>query len=129
MPPTLIATQAVQGPYPTNPVVAPTLDLTFTAADVSNGNYFVGDPVTSSLPQGSVGGDVLLVTNTDTAAHTITFTSQPLNGRSYDITSYSVGAGVTSAFKYSQLAGWADVSGNVYFTATSALLLVAVLKR
>jgi hypothetical protein len=128
MPPTLIATQAVQGPYPTNPVTAPTLDLTFTAADVANGNYFVGDSVTT-FPQGSVGGDVLLVTNTDTGAHTITFTSQPLNGRSADISSYSVGAGVTSAFKYSQLAGWADASGNVYFTATSALMLVAVLQR
>jgi hypothetical protein len=121
MPATQILTQAVQGPYPTIPVAATSLDLTFT-------NYFVADAVTANLPSGTVGGDELIVHNPTAGALTITFTSQPLNGRSGDITSYSVGAGVHSAFKYSQLQGWVDANGNVNFTAQAGLV-VAVLRR
>jgi hypothetical protein len=125
---TLVATQAVQGPYPSLPVTAASLDLVFSAVDAVNGNYFVADPITQNGPQGTIGGDVLLVSNPTGAPLTITFTSQPLNGRSGDITSYSIGAGVTSAFKYSLLAGWADGSNFVYFLAAAGLL-VAILKR
>lgn len=125
---TQITTQPIVGPYPVVPVAAASLDLAFTAVDAVNGNYFVADPLLLNLAQGSVGGDVLLVDNPTAGALTITFTSQPLNGRSGDIASYSVGAGVTSAFKYSQLVGWADVSGNVYFLAQAGLT-VAILQR
>jgi|SRR5271157_2975970 len=128
MPATPVPTQAVQGPYPTIPVAPASLDLTFTAVDAVNGNYFTADQVGLTVQQGSIGGDVLLVTNPTAGALTITFTSQPLNGRSGDIASYSVGAGVTSAFKYSQLQGWADATNSVFFTAQAGLL-VAVTKR
>jgi hypothetical protein len=127
MPATQVPTQAIVGPYPSLPVAPGSLDITLTAVDAVNGNFFVADSV-SNLPQGSIGGDVLLVSNPTGGALTITFTSQPLNGRSGDITTYSIGAGVTSAFKYSQLAGWADVNNNIFFTAAAGLL-VAALKR
>ena|SRR5579863_1558252 len=127
MPATQVPTQAIAGPYPSLPVGLAALDLTLTAVDAVNGNYFTANAV-SNLPQGSIGGDILLVSNPTGGALTITFTSQPLNGRSGDITTYSVGAGVHSAFKYSQLAGWADANGNVFFTAAAGLL-VAVLQR
>jgi hypothetical protein len=129
MPATQVPTQAVQGPYPTLPVAPASLDLTFTAVDAVNGNFFLADPVPfNNGAQGTIGGDVLLVTNPTGGPLTITFTSQPLNGRSGDITSYSIGAGLTSAFKYSLLSGWTDISGNVFFTAQAGLL-VAITKR
>jgi hypothetical protein len=126
---TLVATQPVQGPYPSLPVTAASLDLNFSAVDAVNGNYFVADQIAfNNGAQGTIGGDVLLVSNPTGGPLTISFTSQPLNGRSGDITAYSVGAGVTSAFKFSQLAGWADNSSFVYFLAQAGLL-VAILKR
>lgn len=128
MPATQIAVQPIVGPYPALPVAASSLDLVFSAVDAVNGNFFVADQISSNLPGGTIGGDILLVNNPTVGALTITFTSQPLNGRSGDITAYSVGAGVTSAFKYSQLVGWADVSNSVFFTAQAGLL-VAALKR
>lgn len=126
---TIIEPQVVQGPYPSLPAGEGSLDLVFTAVDAVNGNYFFADPV-SDLSQDIIGGYVLLVTNTGEGSPpgplTITFTSQPINGRSGDITSYSVGVGVTSAFKYSQLAGWADVDNLVYFLAQAGLLVAIV---
>src|ERR1700674_5008366 len=118
---TRIAVQPIVGPYPSLPVGAGSLDLVFTPVDAINGNYFVANPVTTvGLPDG-LGGNILLVSNpaggSPPTPLTITFMSQPLNGRSGDIVSYSVGLGMTSAFKYSQLVGWADANGFVYFLA------------
>jgi hypothetical protein len=125
---TLVTTQAIQGPYPSLPVPATALDLTFTAVDAVNGNYFQADPL-AVFPAGTIGGDILLVSNPTSGPLTITFTSQPdAQGRSGDIATYTVGAGVTSAFKYSQIVGWADANGYVYFLGTAGLL-VAILKR
>lgn len=128
MPQTLVPTQPIVGPYPSLPVGAASLDLVFTAVDAVNGNYFVANGVVADLPSGSIGGDILLVLNPTAGALTITFASQPLNGRSGDITAYSVGAGVLSAFKYSKLVGWADANSNVFFTGQVGLT-VAVLQR
>src|SRR5579863_9076738 len=102
---TQIAVQPIAGPYPVVPVAPASLDLAFVAADVS-GNFFTADAISLTVGSNSIGGDILLVWNTDAAPHNLTITSQPLNGRSGDITSYAVGAGVISAFKFSQLAGW-----------------------
>lgn len=129
MPATQVNTQNPVGPYPFS--VAPgALDLVFTAVDNANGNYFQGDndPVTVR-PEGTYGGDILLVNNPTVGALTITFTSQPdAQGRSGDIAAYSVGAGVTAAFKYSNFVGWADNNGKVFFTGQTGLT-VAVLQR
>jgi hypothetical protein len=127
---TLVPTQAVQGPYPSLPVAATSLDITLQAVDPTNGNYFVADPILNTFSSGSIGGDLLIVYNTTDSPATITFTSQPdAQGRSGDIASYTVGAGVLSAFEYSQLVGWTDVNGYVYFLGSAVGLLVAVLKR
>lgn len=128
MPATQVPVQPIVGPYPTLPVAAASLDIVFTAVDAVNGNFFTANGIASDLPSGTIGGDILLVLNPTLGALNITFTSQPLNGRSGDITTYSVGAGVHSAFKYSKLVGWADVNSNVFFTADAGLT-VAVLQR
>jgi hypothetical protein len=127
---TLIATEPIAGPYPTLPVAATSLDLTWTAADTVNGNYFILDKIVNFGSAGGGGGDVLLVWNTDTSAHNLTLKSQPDQaGRSGDITTYSVGAGVVSAFDYSQLSGWADSSGFVYISADNATVKFAILQK
>src|SRR5271167_2460149 len=125
MPPTLIPTQAVQGPYPTQPVPAASLDLVFTPADIANGNYFVADPFTL-LPQGVVGGDVLLVWNNSVAPLQFSIQSQPDDaGRQADgsVSPYTIAANTISAFKFSQFTGWQDANGHVYITSPSASVL------
>jgi hypothetical protein len=137
---TQIATQPIAGPYPALPVGAGSLDLVFTAADPVNGNYFVADQFSYNssapgiVPAGSIGGDYILVWNTDTNPHNFGLASVPVNGRSGDVgggltPSYVVGAGVVSAFKLSQLAGWQDAFSNVLFKADSALVKFAILQR
>jgi hypothetical protein len=132
---TPIITQPMVGPYPTLPLAPASLDLTFTSADNVNGNSFTADPLVTVVPQGTitgstVGGNLILVWNTDTNPHNITITSQPdAAGRSGDIATYTVGAGVHSAFKLSQVLGWADGFGNVTLTADNPLVKLAVIQR
>lgn len=129
MPPTLIATTAVPGPYPTLPIAPLSLDLAFTAADPVNGNYFVADPVTS-LPVGNLGGDILLVWNTVGTPAAFSLSSQPdAAGRVGDIASYTIAPNTVSAFKYSSLVGWADATGNIYISSPVATVLFAILRR
>jgi len=124
---TEITVQPVVGPYPAVPVAAASLDLACVAADVT-GNFFTADQIAVTVGSGSVGGDILLVWNTDTNPHNLSISSQPLNGRSGDITSYAVGAGVISAFKFSQLAGW-QLGSVVSLLGDSALVKLAVISR
>jgi len=129
---TLIATETVAGPYPTLPVGAASLDLSWQAADVVNGNYFAADSLIGygRGVAGNGGGDTLLVWNTDAAPHNLTIKSQPDDaGRSSDITAYVVGAGVVSAFNFSNFAGWADGSNFVYISADNATVKFAILKK
>src|SRR5271168_1781423 len=107
---TLIATQPIQGPYPVEPVSPSSLSVVFTAADNVNGNYFVADPLTP-LPQGTVGGDILLVQNTNVGTAAFTLTSQPDSaGRSADssLAPYQLPANSITAFKFSDFDGWVD---------------------
>lgn len=128
MPATAISTQSVSGPYPALPVTAASLDLAFSAADTTNGNLFTADTVTVR-PEGTIGGDILLAWNTDSASHHITITSAPDDkNRSGDIANYVVGAGVISAFSFSQITGWAS-GGDVNISSDSALVKFAILKR
>jgi hypothetical protein len=133
---TLIATQPIVGPYPTLPVAPTSLDLVFTAADPVNGNYFVADQFSylsqapGNFPLGSIGGDYILVWNQAGAPATVTFTSQPdAQGRTGDITTYTVAANTISALKLSALKGWQDNSSNVYLLASAATVFLAVLQR
>lgn len=116
---TNIATQTPVGPYPAGGAVSGgQLDLTWQTADTTNNNEFV-----------FTGKEVLLVWNPDTAAHHLTLSSAPdEHGRSSDITSYSVGAGVISAFSFrSGSVGWLQSDGHVYFSSDSALVKFAIL--
>jgi hypothetical protein len=133
---TLIATQPIVGPYPSLPVAPASLDLVFTAADPVNGNYFVADQFSyisaapGNLPLGSIGGDYILVWNQAGAPATVTFTSQPdAQGRTGDITTYSVAANTISALKLSNLTGWQDGTHNVYVQASAATVFFAILQR
>jgi hypothetical protein len=116
---TNIATQTPVGPYPAGgSVAALALDLAWTGADTSNHNEFLFS-----------GKEVLLVWNTDTASHNLTLTSAPdEHGRSGDVTSYAVAAGVVSAFNFrAGSAGWLESDGHVYMQGDSALLKFAIL--
>jgi hypothetical protein len=130
MPNTPIATQAAAGPYVSTPVGAGSLDLTWTAADTGNGNLFAVDLPLSIRPEGTIGGDILLMWNTDAAPHTVTISSVVDDKmRTGDITAYSIGAGVISAFNFSQIVGWANNSSQVLFLANSNLVKFAIVKR
>ena len=132
MPPTQIATQTVQGPYPSLPVAPTSLDLVFTPADIANGNFFVADTPITVRPEGVYGGDVLLVWNTTAGALQFSLASQPdAQGRNGDGSTapYTIAANTISAFKLSQITGWADGSNNIYVSSPSASVLFAILKR
>jgi hypothetical protein len=116
---TNIATQTPVGPYPAGGVVsALALDLAWAAADVSNHNEFLFS-----------GKEVLLVQNTDTVSHNLTLTSAPdEHGRSADVSSYAVAAGVISAFSFrAGSAGWLESDGHVYIQADNALMKFAII--
>jgi hypothetical protein len=101
-------------------VVAGDLTVAQTALDATNGNSFV-----------ATGKEVLVIQNTDAAAHTFTLTSVPDSlGRSdASLTSYSVAASSFVAIQMNQLAGWIQSSdGTVHMTTSSALLKITVLR-
>jgi hypothetical protein len=107
-----------KGPYGT--ISAGQLDLVWTAADVSNGNSF---PLT--------GREILLVQNSGASAYTFTITSAPdAEGRSGDVTTYSVAAGVVSCYSFrgAQSGGWQQSDGTVHLAASNAAIKFAVLQ-
>lgn len=105
------------GPYPAT-VGALALNFAFTAADASNGNSIA-----------LTAHEVLLAYNSDTGSHTITFTSAAdLQGRTQDITSYALGAGLYAVFNYrGGLNGWKQGDGTAHVTANDATVKFAVL--
>lgn len=116
--PVNIATQTPLGPYP-GTVGSGALNFTLAAADPSNGNSFA-----------LTGREVLLVFNSDVAAaHTVTFTSAPdPQGRTSDITSYSVASGAYAIFSYrGGVNGWRQSDGTAHLMASSASIEFAPL--
>jgi|HubBroStandDraft_1064217.scaffolds.fasta_scaffold420241_1 hypothetical protein len=135
---TQITTQPVLGPFPTQPVTPGSLNLVFTPVDTVNGNYFAADPFSyfsqapGNFPQGSIGGDVLLVWNNTGGSVAFTLTSQTDSaGRSADgsLAPYQIAANTIMAFKFSSFNGWADGSGFVYPQCAVAGVQIAVLQR
>lgn len=115
---TNIAAQTPVGPYPAGGTVsAAALDLAWVTADAVNLNEFIFS-----------GKEILLVWNPDASAHHVTLTSvADARGRSDDVTSYSVGAGVISAFNFrSGSEGWQQSDGHIYISSDSALVKFAV---
>jgi hypothetical protein len=105
------------GPYPTLPVSANSLDITFTAADTVNKEQF------------AAGADTLvLVWNTHaTTTYTVTITSVADDkGRTGDVTTYSLSAGEIAAFRIRK-PGWMQSDGNIYMEASNAAIKYAVL--
>lgn len=118
MPRTTIAAQTFAGAYPSLPVAGGSADITWTTADIENGNH---TPLVNDKT-------VLLAKNDTAGALTVTILSVPdsLN-REGDIGPYSVGAGVVSRFGPFKTVGWAN-SGKLEFDAETADIEFAVIQ-
>ena len=96
------------------------LDFVFTAS---------GGAASPNNDQVSLPGKCLvIVNNTSGGALPVTFLSYPQDnpqGRTGDITTYSVGAGLFSAFLV-QPSGWQRSDGNMYMTCNAATMMYAV---
>ena len=111
---TLVKT-AAKGPFPSLPVSAGGLDVTMAAADVANKNQF--------LPSGK---DLLIAQNSGASAYTITVTSAAdRQGRTGDVTTYSIAAGGIAAFVVGS-DGWVQTDGYVYCEASNASVKLGV---
>lgn len=106
------------GPYPTLQPAANALDLTMTAADVSNLNQILLD-----------GPMLVIAQNTDSVDRTITITSavDPQN-RSGDITTYTISADDIAVFKIDQVAGWRQSDGYLYLQASNAAVRLGAIR-
>jgi len=106
----------VIGPYPTLPVTADSLDVTFTAANVSDKEQFAAS-----------GDDVILAWNSGGSPYTFTVTSVVDDkNRTGDVATYSLAAGEIAAFRV-KTAGWRQTDGKVYLEASNASVKFAVL--
>lgn len=108
------------GPYTVGQPSANSLNFVFTPCDASNGNKFA-----------FTGTEVLLVQNTDSmAAHTFTATSvADQQGRTQDITTYSVAASDYSVYSFRQgSVGWRQTDGTVHLACSTTDISFAVLK-
>lgn len=116
MPRTTLSKTTLVGPYPaTLPVAALSLDLNFQACDTTNLNQF--------SPSGD---DEILAWNTGASSYTFTVTSAPdPQGRTGDITTYSVAAGAIAAFRVKML-GWVQSDGKVYLQGSNTALKFAI---
>lgn len=108
------------GPYPTLPVTALALDLTWQAADVANGNQF-------ALGTGKY---LLLVRNVHaTIGYTFTLTSSAdERRRTGDITTYALAATKQAAFLLDQQAGWKQTDGNFYLAGSDVSIQFCVIR-
>ena len=99
------------GTFPTLPLTANSVDLTFVAADATNKEQFV-----------SSGKDLVLAYNSGVSTRTVTFTSvaHPKTGRTGDITTYSMQAGEYAVFGPFEREGWQQADGNIYMEASHA---------
>ncbi len=115
---TSITVQTAKGPYLSTPVAAGSLDVSVSASDNTNGNYFVG-----------TGRELVVVRNTAGVAGTITFTSfADQYSRKGDITAYSVAAGNTAVFWVGNLVGWDQGGGQIYIDTSASTMNIAVIR-
>lgn len=112
-----IPTISPLGPYPTLPVAALALDFVWTTADNVNFDQFA-----------LTGRELILINNTSGGALTVTLTSAPdPQGRTADITTYSVGAGLYSAFWVGKIDGW-NQAGQFFMTSSAATMKYAIFR-
>lgn len=106
----------VKGPYPSLPIGAGSLVITFAAANVSDKNEFTPS-----------GDDIILAWNAGASPYTITVTSAPdPQNRTGDIATYSIAAGAIAAFRVKTM-GWVQADGKVYLEASDANILFGIL--
>ena len=93
-------------------------DLTLTAADTVNLNQFR-----------ATGNNLVIAQNTNAGAQTVTITSAPINGRTGDITTYSIGAGEIAVFGpfLGNQNGWTQSDGYIYLQASHADIKFAII--
>lgn len=108
------------GPYPSLPVSALALDLTWQAADSTNLNQF-------PLGQGKY---IILARNVHASSpFTLTLTSAADEyKRTGDITTYSIAAGKQIAFLVDKISGWVQSDGMFYLTGSAASIELCILK-
>jgi len=112
----LVAAQTTPGAYPAFPISANSLDMDFQTSDNSLGNY---TPLVDSK-------SLVLAWNTDSSAHTITFTSvADTFNRTGDISAYSIGAGEIAMFGPFKTAGWSH-SGELWIDTSNSTVELAV---
>lgn len=117
MPRTTIAGTVLISPYPALPLTADSADVTYTAADVANGNQ---------AAFGNAGKVALLAFNSGGVGYTVTVTSA-IDGfnRTGDITNYALGVGETAMFPLER-PGWRQPDGMLYFSANNAAVKFAL---
>lgn len=103
--------------FPTLPLAADSADFVFSNPAVA----------ADGISYTSSGREVLLVQNTSGGALTFTVASSPLNGRTGDITAYSLGAGEFAAIMVSG-AGWEQASRKVFAVGSTTGIKFAVLR-
>lgn len=119
MPRTAITPASAVGPYPSLPLSANALDITFTAADVANKN---------SISFGSAAEMLILMHNGGASPYTVTITSVADElGRTGDIETYSLAAGEYAAFRV-QRPGWVQSDGALYLEASNASVELAAIR-
>ena len=105
MPRTTLTKTAALGSYNHAGVV-----LTMTAADVGNLNQFT-----------ATGKDLLIIHNPALSDYTFTVTSTPdAYGRTKDIATETVAAGVYKIVGPLELTGWVQTDGKIYIAASNA---------
>jgi hypothetical protein len=106
------------GPYPTLPVSANALDVTWTAANVSDKNQVLFN-----------GPKLVLVQNSDAAdPYTFTLTSKAdSRNRTGDIPTYSLAAGEIAVFKIDNAEGWMQSDGYLYLEGSNAAIKFAII--
>ncbi len=117
MPRTTLTPVTPLGPYPTLPVAANALDLTWTAADTVNLNQFLLN-----------GRKLLLARNVHaTTAFTFTLTSiADSKKRTGDIGPFTLQAGEVAAFLIDQSEGWIQTDGYLYLQGSDASIQFCV---
>ena len=98
------------------------------AADEADVTFDAGDNVNGNAVQ-LTGNELLLVSNTDAGAQTVTITAAPDSiGRTGAITSYSVGAGELAIFGPFPVANWRQSDGMLYVNVSAAAVELAILR-
>lgn len=106
-----------KGPYP-GVVAANGLDFVLTACDVTNFDEFV-----------FTGRELLIVQNSGASTYTFTLESvADPQGRTGDITAYSLAAGLFSIFWFGQKTGWEQAGGKLYLKASNVAVKFAVVR-